>query len=200
MRFHFGAVPTSPDFAPDTSWKSLREPSPWLAQFIGLPIGAVTAALIAVLWGKLTPLWDAPFTMTPWVFLLLCGGIPVVHELIHAATDPMGGRSEHSIVGFWPSRLLFYAHYDGELSRNRLVAILLMPLFVLSILPLLLAMAMQSAALWIAFVSAYNALSSCVDLLGAVMVLYQIPASATVRNQGWKTYWREREELCRVPG
>ena len=189
----------SPDFTPDLSWKSLREPSPWLAQFIALPVGVLTTALILVLWFAFTPLRHAQFPMTPWVFLLLCGGVPMVHELIHTATHPMAGRSEHSIVGFWPSRILAYAHYDGELTRNRFLAILLMPLFALSVLPLLVAVAIQSSSAWVTFISSYNALLACIDLLGAGMILFQIPASATVRNQGWRTYWREHEDLCRPP-
>ena len=200
MRFHLGAVPTSPDFAPDVSWKPLREPSPWLAQFIALPIGVVTAALVAVLWFAITPLRDDQFPSSLLMFLLLYAGILVVHELIHAAVHPLAGRSEYSIIGFWPSRMVAYAHYDGELSRNRFIAILLMPLLVLSVLPLIVAAALQSASGWVAFVSFFNALLACVDLLGAGVVLFQIPVHAIVRNQGWRTYWREHRRLAeRLP-
>ena len=38
----------------------------------------------------------------------------VIHELIHASLHPEHGRSHSSILGFWPSRLLFYAHFDGQ--------------------------------------------------------------------------------------
>jgi hypothetical protein len=48
----------------------------------------------------------------------------VVHELIHAMVHPHGGKSDTTILGLWPSRLLFYAHYDGELTRYRFIAIL----------------------------------------------------------------------------
>ena len=54
-------------------------------------------------------------------FLLAFAGLVVVHEGIHALVHPMAGLSPHSILGFWAS-LGFYAHYDGEMSRNRLVA------------------------------------------------------------------------------
>jgi hypothetical protein len=76
---------------------------------------------------------DASVTYLPRADLVLTGGrqhherrqsqVVRVHALVH----PMAGRSPHSILGFWSS-LGFYAHYDGEMSRNRLVAILLMPL------------------------------------------------------------------------
>ena len=196
MRFHLGAVPTSPDFAPDASWKSLREPSPWLDQFIALPIGVVTATLVAVLWLIITPLRYSDIKITPLMFLLSYAGIVVVHELIHVVAQPMAGRSEHSIIGFWPSRTLPYAHYDGELSRNRLIAILLMPLLVLSVLPLVVAAALQSTSAWVALVSSFNAFLACVDMLGAGVVLCQIPVHAIVRNQGWRTYWKEHKRLA----
>jgi len=122
MRLHFGAIPSSPDFTPDTLWKSLREPSPWLAQLVALPIGIIAAVVVAVLWFAITPLKDIPPTMPLFAFLVSFAGIIVVHELIHVAVHPMSGRSQHSIVGFWPSRMLFYAHYDGELTRNRFLS------------------------------------------------------------------------------
>lgn len=125
--------------------------------------------------------------------------ITVVHELIHAVVHPMAGRSSHTVLGFWPSRILFYAHYDGELSRNRFVAILLMPLFVISIVPLVVAALVGASSGWVAFASSFNALMACVDILGAGLLLFQIPATAIVRNQGWKTYWREHEKLAAQP-
>jgi Putative zincin peptidase len=193
MRFHLGAIPNSPDFAPDASWSSLREPSPWLAQLIALPIGVVAAATLAVFWFLVTPLGHVTPTISVSAFFLSFAGIVVVHELIHALGHPMAGRSSHSILGFWPSRVLFYAHYDGELSRNRFIAILLMPLVIISIVPLLVAAVIQVTSGWAAFISAFNALLACGDMLGAGMVLFQIPATRIVRNQGWRTYWRKHE-------
>jgi hypothetical protein len=173
------------------SWKPMREPRPWLIQFIALPIGIVTAALIAVLWLTITPLRLATFTLTPVAFLISVVGTVVVHELAHAVVHPAAGCSPHSILGFWPKCGAFYAHYDGELSRNRFLVIGLMPLFVITILPLLVAAALQVASGWLAFISSFNALIACGDVLAAGAVLLQIPANAILRNQGWRTYWRE---------
>jgi hypothetical protein len=196
MRFRIGAIPSSPDFIPDASWKSLREPSLWLGQLLALPIGVATAALVAVLWFVITPLRAAEPTVTLWAFLLSFAGIVVIHELVHAAVHPMAGRSARSILGFWPSRILFYAHYDGEMTRNRFIAILLMPLLVISFVPLLVAVVTQTSSGWAAFISSFNALLACMDMLGAGLVLFQIPRTATVRNQGWRTYWREHEIIA----
>ena len=128
-------------------------------------------------------------------FLLLFAGLVVVHELIHALVHPMAGLSPHSILGFWAS-LGFYAHYDGEMSRNRLVACLLMPLLIISIVPLLVSAVAQVSSGWVAFVSAFNALCACVDMLLAGSVLFQIPATAIVRFKSWRIFWREHDTLA----
>ena len=195
MRFHLGAIPSSPDFVPDASWRSLRQPSPWLENLLALPIGVVAAVVVAVLWFLVTPLRDITPAMSLPTFLLSFAGLVVVHELLHALIHPMAGRSPHSILGFWPS-VGFYANYDGELSRNRLVAILLMPLLIISIVPLLVSAVTQVSSGWVAFVSAFNALCACVDMLEAGLVLFQIPATAIVRFKSWRIFWREHETLA----
>ena len=195
MRLHFGAMPNSPDFVPDASWRSLRQPAaPWMENLLALPIGIVAAGIVAALWFLVTPLRDITPAMSLPAYLLLFAGFVVVHELIHALVHPMAGLSPRSILGFWAS-LGFYAHYDGEMSRNRLVACLLMPLLVLSVVPLLVSAITQVAPGWVAFVSALNALAACVDLLLAGSVLVQIPATAMVRFKGWRIFWREHDAL-----
>src|SRR5438045_9692433 len=112
MRFHLGAIPSSPDFVPDASWRSLRQPpSPWLENLLALPIGIVAAVTVAVFWFLVTPLPVLSLSklrdMTPAMslptFLLAFAGLVVVHEGIHALVHPMAGRSPHSILGFWAS-------------------------------------------------------------------------------------------------
>ena len=199
MRFHLGAIPSSPDFVPDASWRLVRQaPSPMLENLLALPIGVVAAVIVAALWFLVTPLSDITPAMslpTFLTFLLVFAGLVVVHELIHALVHPMTGFSPHSILGFWAS-LGFYAHYDGEMSRNRLVACLLMPLLIISIVPLLVSAVTQVSSGWVAFVSVFNALCACVDLLLAGSVLIQIPATAIVRFKSWRIFWREHDTLA----
>jgi hypothetical protein len=135
MRFHLGAIPDSPDFVPDARWRPLRQmPSPMMENLLALPLGVVAAAAVAAFWFLVTPLRDITPAMLLPAFPLLFAGLVVVDELIHALVHPMAGLSPRSILGFW-ALLGFYAHYDGEMSRNRLVACLLMPLLVISIVP-----------------------------------------------------------------
>jgi hypothetical protein len=168
-----------------------------MEKLVLLPIGVVPAGVVAVLWLAITPLQvqDVTSTMSLPGFLVSFAGIVVVHELLHVAVHPMSGRSPHSIVGFGPS-IGFYGHYGGEMTRNRFVAILLMPLVVISFVPLLVAAVAQIAWGWVAFISAFNAFCAGGDILLAGLVLFQIPATAIVRQQGWRTYWREHETLA----
>jgi hypothetical protein len=45
------------------------------------------------------------------------------------------------------------------------------------------------------FVSLYNGLCACVDLLGVILILSQLPPNAITRNLGWKTYYRTADVL-----
>ena len=196
MRFHLGAIPSSPDFVTDAPWRSLRQPSSiWMEHLLALPIGVVAAVTVAALWFLVTPLRGITPAVSLPAFLLLFAGFGVAHELSHALVHPMAGLPPHSIMGFWPS-VGFYANYDGEMSRNRLVACLLMPLLVISIFPLLVSAVAQVSSGWVAFVSAFNALLSCADMLDAGFVLFQIPANRIVRFHGWRIYWREHDTLA----
>lgn len=195
MRFHLGAIPSSPDFVPDPPWRSLHQPSPWIQNLLALPIGVIAAVVVVVLWFLVTPLRDITPAMSLPAFLLSFAGLVVVHEVLHALVHPMAGRSLHSILVFWPS-VGFYAHYDGELSRNRLVAILLVPLLIISIVPLLVSAVTQISFGWVAFISAFNALCACADMLEAGFVLSQIPSAAIVRYKSWRLFWREHDTLA----
>lgn len=198
MRFHLGAIPSSPDFVPDASWKPLRQPSPWMELLAAHPIGIVAAGLVAVLWLAITQfqLQDVTSTMSLRGFLISFAGMVVVHELIHLVVHPMSGWSPNSIVGVGGPSTGVYAHYAGEMTRNRFVTILLMPLVVISFVPLLVAAVAQVSSGWVAFVSAFNAFLACADILDAGLVLFQIPATATVRCRGLRIYWREHDTLA----
>jgi hypothetical protein len=60
-------------------------------------------------------------------------------------------------------------------------------------IPLVISAVAQVTSAWVAGVSILNAMLACGDILGTGIALFQIPGSAIVRNQGWKTYWREHE-------
>lgn len=196
MRFRLGSIPD--DFTPDSSWRPIREPGPVAAQFLALPIGLGAALLIGYCW----LLVSVPSSMrieghhAPLDVEALLLSFPVliaIHELLHAIAHPHFGRSSATVIGAWPSRLLFYAHYCGPLSRNRFLAIFAMPFLIISVLPLAVAAAgvlPSGVMMWAAWFSIWNALFACGDCTGMALILFQVPRAAIVQNQGWRTYWR----------
>jgi len=197
MRFRVGAIPECAEFTPCDPWRPLREPGLLLMQIIALPLGIGVAAVVGVAWLAIAPAGDV-WSLPPFAPLLIILGIIPVHELIHAAVHPGMGRTHESLLGLWPSRGVFYAHYDGELSRNRLIAILAMPFVVISLLPLVVCGVLGVTSPVIAFASTLNAFMSYGDLFGITLLLWQTPRTSRVRNQGWRTYWKTAAELPAV--
>jgi hypothetical protein len=208
MRFHLGPIPLNDEFQPEQSgWTPLREPSPALFQWIVVPIGFVTAVALGFGWSVLIPSQEGGvlFRITSnagnepawWpavkALIVMGGGfmgLIAVHELIHAAGTPRLGWSPQTIIGFWPTRLVFYAAYLGPLSRNRFVLVFLLPLIVLSILPLIGCAVVRFDNSVLKVVSIVNGFCACGDILGAALILYQVPGGALVQNQGWNTWWK----------
>jgi hypothetical protein len=196
MRFHVGPIPI--EFTPDETWRPLKEPNPVLLQFFAVPVGMAVAAAVGYCWTRL----GLPLSATidskqaPWALagaLLSFPLVIVVHELLHALVAPSWGRERATIIGVWPSHLLFYAHYSGALTRNRFLVIFATPFLVISILPLVLAalIPIPPVALSIAaWFSIWNALFACGDWIGFFLVLAQVPKLALVQNEGWKTFWK----------
>jgi hypothetical protein len=168
-------------------------------QFFALPLGLGMAFGVGCGWhlvGVPASLqFDARYA---WVFmfalLLSFPALVLVHELLHAAVHPGWGLSHSTILGAWPSRLLFYAHYSGPLSRNRFLCVFTMPFLIITVLPLgMAACGLQLPALirWaVAWASTFNALASCGDYFGMLLVSLQVPGAAIVQNRGWRTYWK----------
>lgn len=190
MKFRIGRVPENPEFHPEADgWLSLKEPSPGWAQVIALPVGFGVAGLLLLLWYILTPMRGFAFPVILSLPLIFIMSIPV-HELIHFFTFPNQGRGQQAVLGFWPRQLVFYAHYEGVLSRNRFLMILVNPFLVITLLPLLFCAVFRCFSSFFMLLSLINALSSSLDLLGFLIIFLQIPAAAAVRNQSWKTYYK----------
>lgn len=198
MQFHWGGIPKPKGFIPDESWKSLREPGPWMMQLFAIPLGVVAFIAIGALWFYRTETKESIFKPADSLATMLGSFVVlvIVHELIHAMVHPQLGRSSQSILGFWPSRLLFYAHYDGELTRNRFIAILAMPTIMITFMPLIVAIIFHLSCGLIAWASTWNILFACGDWFGIILLLSQVPSNATCHNQGWRTYWKVLNRRC----
>src|SRR5687767_9433538 len=128
MRIIRGPIPEDPEFRPiDEGWKAIREPDPIWMQVLAVPVLVVTAVLLFSVLSVFTDISSRAVLSKLLVAFLVM--IPL-HELIHAFAHPAFGRSRQTYVGFWPAKLLFYAHYEGELPRERFLLILAAPTIV----------------------------------------------------------------------
>ena len=191
MRLKLGKITENENksFDPDgQNWLSLKEPPVWVFQLISFPIGVVTVFILLWLWSLLVSLGEIKFALNLWI-LVWIAGIVIVHEFIHALFHPRYGISRDTIIGFWPAMMLFYAYYNGPMSKWRLIAVLFAPFAVLSIAPLLFCAIFQYHSNLLLAVSLLNGLVSCGDLFYILLAFWGIPSNATVQNKGWKTYY-----------
>jgi hypothetical protein len=194
VTFRVGAIPEDPMFVPSAEgWRAIREPGPLLAQAIAIPIAVVSILLTAIAILRFTNISSDGASLSG-VIVVAAVVIPI-HELFHALVHPGHGLRRATVVGVWPRRGLFYAHFEGPMRSGRFMLVLLAPTLALTVLPLA-ASALIGASSWLwGAVPLLNSLFACVDLLGAVLLLLQVPRHALARNKGWRTYWRpiERE-------
>jgi hypothetical protein len=196
MRFHIGPVPTNEEFHPaETGWSKLKEPTPWVAQLMAVPVAFGAGALVLVGWSSLVgslPTFGETHSLGVGSALILLLAVLLtipIHELVHMLVHPGSGRSSASILGFWPATLLFYAHYDAALTPRRFLLILAAPFVALSVLPVLASALVGWNSRTLFVVAAFNALAASVDLLGLVIISTQVPRGAVVRNLGYYTWW-----------
>jgi Putative zincin peptidase len=194
-RFHVGLPPD--EFESTTGWNALSEPSARELARASIPMALILFSGSLAAWHLLdvSALRALQVRNAVDVLELVLGFflLLVVHELVHACFHPGLGFSGSSVLGVSFRPALLYASYQATLSRNRFMAILLAPFAVLSVLPLV----AHSAGLLsdqgvggIAAAAAVNAAASSVDVLGAYLVVRQVPRTGQIRNKGWQTYWR----------
>lgn len=164
-----------------------------MALLLSVPLGILAAfgllIIGAALTGRQRTTWTVELNSLVHV-LVLIALLVGLHELLHAISFPGTLGSSSVVLGIWPRALLFYAHYVGELSRERFLLSLICPFAAISIGSLLLALIdPERSGLW-TFTGVLNALSSSMDLFGFFLVIAQLPRGARVRNQGRFTYWR----------
>lgn len=202
MKLHYGAVPENPDFDPQADgWSSIREPGPFLLQILAIPVALVTLALLGGLFALAFPPGSSvgsppSISFSLWTLAFILIFLIPVHEMIHAFCTPQMGFTDHTLIGIWPAKLLFYAYYDGPMSRSRFLITFLGPFVILSLLPIAgIALGRwyplpNEVAFHLMLLSFLNGAAASGDLIGFVLVLFQIPSTATVRNFGWRTFWK----------
>jgi len=130
------------------------------------------------------------------VFLVVVVISIPIHELVHLLTHPGYGRSDKSILGLWLSRGMFYAHYEGAVSRNRFLSILAAPYLILAWFPVIILAAIDTSVPieyveFLVMAALTNSVLPAGDVMGFLLLASQVPSSACVKNKGWKSYWKE---------
>lgn len=194
MRWEWGAIPETPGFEPeqDERWQPLAEPELERFQSMAMVVMGVSLLPLLAMWRAVAE-WAGA---SPWDRSMMWAGLNfpvlvVAHEVVHMLLHPGAGRHDHSVLGGVPKQGLFFAIYMGEMSRERLLLVLVAPLFVLTLLPWLLCVLTGTYSAFWATISAVNGTSACGDIMAIWLVWRGVPRGAVVRNQGWKTWWRK---------
>ena len=188
MRFTVGPIPEDAHFQPDGEvWTIVREPSLEKMMLLSVPLAVLLGLGTAFLWVLLTPV-ELDDVQLLWSIAAMPFCIPV-HEFAHAFGFPTRGWIAKTCFGVWPSRLAFYAHYQGPLSRDRVLVVLVLPFALISISPLVLCSVLRTVPPVAMYVSIGNAFLCSVDLASFMLVLWQLPRGAVVRQQRLTMWW-----------
>jgi hypothetical protein len=114
-----------------------------------------------------------------------------IHELIHLAFVPGFLTSDKAFLGI--TYFGGFAYSEEALSKSRFTLVLLAPFVVISIiLPGVLgALNLLNPLVKLLILS--NAMGSCVDMLGLILILIQVPAGAYLTCNGTRTYWKRTD-------
>ena len=197
MKFILGKMPQDLEFNPeDQGWIPLREPGSIKIQLYAIPITVLVALTVQL------GFWVAGVDVSPLsklknipIALVLFLGIIPIHELLHLLCFPKFGFNKKSTIGFWPSRFAAYVSYNGSLPRNRYILISVCPFIVISVIPLLISVLEPDLPILIVAVSYLHSLLCGADLIGVLLFVRQIPSNAIVTNNGYHTFWRQRNDV-----
>ena len=198
MRLLIGPIPEAEGFHPKRrGWTKLKEPSFNMLMLLSIPTALLIAVGILFAWVALARVHGIEeliqIVFTPGTLLSSIAafvGLIVGHEMVHLVALPKCGLTSATVVGFWPQKVTPYVSHEGELSRNRYVLIGLMPLLLLSVVPLLIGLLFASMPLWLVVLSIINGFISAGDIINVILLVSQTPRSAIVRSKGLETWWR----------
>jgi hypothetical protein len=190
MKLVFNKIPINDNFNPEEDgWTPLKEPKNMLISLLlSLPIGITAAFAVYLLVNWLQISHSFNFGMSLSFLLALFILIPL-HEFFHAIFFPERVSSKNIIIGFIPKSFAFFAFYDQEMLRNRFLLVLIAPFILLSIFPVILMKVTTIHLDFLVEITIINSLLSCVDLLGMIFIISQVPSKALVRNKGIHSYW-----------
>jgi hypothetical protein len=189
MKFHIGPPTEDKNFMPEQQgWKSLKEPDAVKFQIMAFPVGLVVTVILYL--SIMNTISFHSLFSRPVITLILFILIIPFHEFFHAICFTKFGFTDKTILGIWPKKLLFYTHFIESVHRRRFIFSLLNPFIFLSLIPIIIILIFKINCPTMAKISLINALLSCGDLFGTLMILFQVPSKSLIKNNGWKTYWK----------
>ena len=186
MKFIIGE-PLDNNFNPQNEeWNSVKKYGLIKYQLFALPIAFGLAILIDLIYSILSINIFHSYISFIYAALLI---IPL-HELSHSLLFPKSLISKDVLFGFYPKAFVFFTHYNGIITRNRFILILLAPFLILTVLPLIFIILTGNQNVFLAKMVFINALSSSIDLLTVIKTIKEIPKNGFIRNKGFKSYWK----------
>lgn len=181
---------------PGASWCRVLEPESDLVTVLELAIGATLCSAVFTLWVVATPLGFVSlddFGRTTIIVIAIV--VALLHELVHVWAFPRLDGATRAVLRF-PLRLTPYASYDGAVSRERFLAVLVAPLAVVSLLPILLASLSATTPGPLLVISLLNALASAGDVLTFILVACQVPRGCEIRVGTDTVVWKYRQAVA----
>ncbi len=196
MRFYFGNAPEGQARAlAEEGWQSIPVLGAQRVQNYGLLVACVNMLIVGLqLHGQIR-------SSSIWTTLLIVVFATPLHELVHALTTPGWGRSDQTVIGLQRSKglLLPYMYYDGIQPLMHMLFTGLAPLFLLTVLPVMvIVFAPLSSQLRadLAFLAFFNVAISGGDMVNIFWIITHLPLHAKVQHNGWGLLWKvERQEM-----
>jgi hypothetical protein len=193
MRLFFGQIPEAHFQLDEDEWSKLKEPAAWFAIWIiGVPTGIllfVTSSVVIVRWTYIST-DGISLAGIVGVFIATNLGLGLIHLIFH----PGFGLSSKSLLGLVMPHLSMICQYEGSMSRERFLIMIIAPFVILTVFLLLLSVVVPLSSWIIGSVILFSALAEGADLYGFFLILLRILPGAVIRNVGWSTYWRPNEE------
>jgi hypothetical protein len=191
-----GSIAEMQRTVPGGSWCRLLEPEADLATLLELAIGATLCSAVFTLWVVATPLGFASLDhFAHATIVVIAIAVAPLHEVAHVWAFPRLDGGPRAVLRF-SLRLALYASYDGVVSRERFLAVLVAPLAVVSLLPVLLASLSATTPGPLVVISLLNALASSGDVLTFILVACQVPRGRELRIGTDALAWKHRQAVA----
>ena len=183
----------------ENGWVPLREPGSLVVVFLlSIPFMIVNLFISIGAINIFSTISFDEFGFTPDSFtitinfgvILIITLIIVLHEFFHLLFIPNFIRSDKTYVGLiW---LGGFVVTEEEIMKSRYIIITIAPLVIISIIAPLLLGAFGLLTTPVKLFVLLNALASSVDMLNLIIIIKQVPGNSVLRQNGTKTYWKER--------